>query len=227
MGRPKKAEEGPDACQRIIDAFWSLLEERQLHEITVGALTQRAQCNRGTFYYHYQDFDELVFKVIEDELVGSGTIARIIFLLSAGQCCERALSTSAPHLRRMALVAQKGGLDAVLLNARDAVMGFWQAALCTEGGSITPQATSIIEFNVSGALGLLVLSGSRGVSYEALFKENLPFLQHNAVAGVAGIARAQGMSEDIVLERLDAVRNAIGFQEAQRPVAKSVHMESA
>ena len=44
----------------MIEAFWQLLENNQLHEISVGMIVAKAGCNRGTFYYHFADKDELL-----------------------------------------------------------------------------------------------------------------------------------------------------------------------
>lgn len=44
----------------ITDAFWSLMQERKFHEITVNDVAARAEISRTTFYHHYADkFDWL------------------------------------------------------------------------------------------------------------------------------------------------------------------------
>lgn len=49
MARPRK-DQGDCAEQRIKDAFWALLEQNDLKDITVSMITSKANCNRGTFY---------------------------------------------------------------------------------------------------------------------------------------------------------------------------------
>ena len=47
--------------RRLREALLRLLEQKPLHEISVKELTELADVNRGTFYFHYQDiFDLLV-----------------------------------------------------------------------------------------------------------------------------------------------------------------------
>jgi AcrR family transcriptional regulator len=53
---------------RIRGALISLLLEKDLKDITVSELAGLADINRGTFYLHYRDIQE-VFSQIEDELV--------------------------------------------------------------------------------------------------------------------------------------------------------------
>lgn len=60
MARPRKDADAPDARTRIIEAFWELTENNSIFELSVGEVTRAAQCNRGTFYYYFHDFDELV-----------------------------------------------------------------------------------------------------------------------------------------------------------------------
>ncbi|MBO7746283.1 TetR family transcriptional regulator [Paenibacillus sp. MWE-103] len=58
-------EEKPDprvlrTRQLILDAFRSLIQTKDLKDITVGDITERATINRATFYAHYADKYELM-----------------------------------------------------------------------------------------------------------------------------------------------------------------------
>lgn len=50
MARPRTDAAGPSAARRLEAAFRGLVAEGPLDRITVGGLTARAGCNRGTFY---------------------------------------------------------------------------------------------------------------------------------------------------------------------------------
>jgi AcrR family transcriptional regulator len=54
---------------RIRKTLISLLLEKDLSDITISELAGAADINRGTFYLHYRDIQD-VFSQIEDELVG-------------------------------------------------------------------------------------------------------------------------------------------------------------
>lgn len=47
----------------IGQALGSLAKEKSLSEITVKELCEKAQINRGTFYSHYKDINDLVMKI--------------------------------------------------------------------------------------------------------------------------------------------------------------------
>lgn len=63
MARPRKDEARPSARDRLENAFWQLLEEGPYKDITVRALTQRAQVNHNTFYYHFENIDEMALSL--------------------------------------------------------------------------------------------------------------------------------------------------------------------
>ena len=54
--------------QRIIDAFWKLLEEMPLQQIKVRAIADAAGCNRSTFYQYFDGIPDLLAQA-EDDLI--------------------------------------------------------------------------------------------------------------------------------------------------------------
>ncbi|MFJ8456079.1 TetR/AcrR family transcriptional regulator [Bacillus paramycoides] len=52
----------------INKAFIELLSERDFDDITINAISERANVNRGTIYLHYTDKFDLLNKCIEDHL---------------------------------------------------------------------------------------------------------------------------------------------------------------
>ena len=59
MARSRKSERGT-ADIRLANAFWALLEHHRLANITVGMVAEQAELNRGTFYNHFRDKDDLL-----------------------------------------------------------------------------------------------------------------------------------------------------------------------
>ena len=51
----------------IIDAFWTLLNEKSLDKITVKDVIELAEINRNTFYYHFEDLYALLYTVFSEE----------------------------------------------------------------------------------------------------------------------------------------------------------------
>lgn len=55
MARPRKDSAQPGARQRITEAYWALAAERAFPDIAVDQILKRADCNRTTFYYHFEN----------------------------------------------------------------------------------------------------------------------------------------------------------------------------
>lgn len=49
----------------IVDAFWTLLDEKPYSKITVKDIVDRCQVNRNTFYYHFRDIPDLLESTLE------------------------------------------------------------------------------------------------------------------------------------------------------------------
>lgn len=52
--------------QLLRDALFALIDEKGYESITVQNITDRANMNRVTFYFHYKDKEDLLFKVLRE-----------------------------------------------------------------------------------------------------------------------------------------------------------------
>lgn len=95
MARPKKEDSG-QAAIRIEDAFWSMLAEMPYDRITVHGLSRRAKVNHNTFYYHFENIDDLAQKALEHNMIPEvpplilhglqkGSFDELISLMSEGK----------------------------------------------------------------------------------------------------------------------------------------------
>ncbi len=51
-------------------ALLDLLEQKDLHELSITEVTKEADCNRVTFYSHYRDLNALLEAIVADHLDG-------------------------------------------------------------------------------------------------------------------------------------------------------------
>lgn len=205
MARPRRDATTVDARIRIQNAFWELLEDHQLREITVGTITAQAQCNRGTFYYHYRDLDDLIFSVIEEGFTGEHSIARNIFRVCTGGSYRDLISTNSIGIYRIGLLLNRGGMDMVLVKVTDVVKSMWQSVLCPHGGELTSETKAIIEFTAGGTLSILVQNNQAMNGKEPVSPGFLKFMEENSRDAMARLAAAQGVSQEEVELRLAAV----------------------
>lgn len=68
MGRPRKDQAGASARKRLADAFWELLDEFSLSEITISLLSRRAGVNHNTFYYHFSNIEDMARTLFMENL---------------------------------------------------------------------------------------------------------------------------------------------------------------
>ena len=64
MPRPRRDSEILPAKERMENAFWDLLADREYHKITVTDIVHEAGVNRNSFYYHYSSLPELADSAI-------------------------------------------------------------------------------------------------------------------------------------------------------------------
>ncbi|WP_147272898.1 TetR/AcrR family transcriptional regulator [Gordonibacter sp. 28C] len=205
MARPKKQPGEPDVRQRIGDACWELLETRHLRDMTVGDVTDRARCNRGTFYYYYTDLNDLVSSVLERELTADGSWPAAVFRLTAGQEPSENWQKSVRSIERVRLVMDRGGMGLVLAKTLEVAMRMWTTVLCPDGSPLKEEARLAIEYSVSGTLGLLALAGATKSGGTDAYRPALMFLQSNAWFLLDKISAAQNVSENELRARLAIV----------------------
>lgn len=136
MARPKKNANAPDAEERLKAALWKLLDERGLRDITVTMLVAEAKCNRGTFYYHYEDIDDMVLRIATEDLLDNPSFNERVFNPDSHADAEvhpmsdSELDTIGSHL---ALLLRHGGADAVIGRIKESVAEKWNEVLIDQG----------------------------------------------------------------------------------------------
>ena len=202
MGRPKKNTGTPEARQRIIDSFWDLLQDYRLRDITVGMIAREADCNRGTFYYHFNDMDDLVYSAIEEELRGDEQLSMDIFNMITGagdEAIEKLLGGT--RIQRLSLAIRQGGTESVENVVKAVLIDMWRTVLCPDGGDLTEQTRLIIEYTSSGILGVASYCTSRREQGDVT-EVDLSILKRMASYTLSLVAEAQGIPEDEILMRL-------------------------
>ncbi len=160
MGRPRIDNNEPSAVDRIYQAFWELLETNMVKDITISMVSAKAGCNRGTFYYHFKDMDDLLYRVIETDLMGSNneSYAHLIFRMLATPSSELLLAQVENKIaRHLFLLANQGGMDIVDAKIKAIISNMWRDVLCEEGCELCFESRLMIEYSVSGLIAMILL----------------------------------------------------------------------
>lgn len=205
MARPRKNSGTPDARERILNSFWTLLGTHRLNEITVGMIVRQAGCNRGTFYYHFSDMSDLLYCAIEQEVMGESNLAMDLFNMATG-AGEGYRVLSGRRRERFALIVHQGGKDEVERAVKAVMLELWKAVLCPDGEELKSEARMLIEYASSGIMGVIVYldSEDEGELDVDAVNERLVDIARFMLSTVA---EAQGLTMDELLMRLKILNN--------------------
>lgn len=211
MARPRK-DQGDCAEQRIKHAFWVLLEQNDLKDITVSMITSEANCNRGTFYYHYNSLEELIDAVINDELFINSSVPRALFYLLCKKSNPFEQEKFALHIRRFGLMMNRGGQEGIDTKVKAAVVDIWEHLLCSDEEQLTIETRLIIEYTMSGLIGLISYLYREGLLDRPDIPEEMVLsFKTNSQCLVANISKAQNIPlprlEKLICDQMRSVQN--------------------
>lgn len=211
MARPKKSNQ-PSVRDRMIEAFWQLLEDNQLHEISVGMIVTKAGCNRGTFYYHFADKDELMLAALGQEVKG---LPNCIISIIAGDNPEAVIESMIEgHIPRLSLFIEQGGQTIVEKNLKSYVIKIWSTFLLPEGGELDLKSRLIIEYTASGILG--VIAYFSGEKREKIDTIPINYLMDTTSVALDHICAIQQVSREELIFRLKTYRQFSRFNLAAK-----------
>lgn len=155
MARPKKSELDAAAINKIENAFWTLLEKTSYSEITVSMICLEAEVNRNSFYYHYENIDDLAQKAFK------GTVNQDLVKEFLGSITTLSKDTSIasklqdlPQFYHVLLCA---GCDSPFINklTRELFKEVWFSSLSIDENKLSPKEQLEIEFLFSGLIAVL------------------------------------------------------------------------
>lgn len=206
MGRPRIDTNEPSAVDRIYEAYWKLLEDNMVKDITISMVSATAGCNRGTFYYHFKDMDELLYRIIEKDLMGNDdeSYAHLIFRMLATPSSELLLAQVENKMtRHLYLLASQGGMDIVDSKIKEIVRNMWRGILCEDGRELSFESLMMIEYSVSGLVSLvLMVYRMRERGYEIPESIDMEALQQVARIQIVRLARCENVEPSAILLRL-------------------------
>ena len=199
MARPRK-NEGIDVRLRMYNAFWDLLQKNNLIDITIGMIVEVAQCNRGSFYYHFKNIHDFIDKAITREIKADNRLPLRIFVVAAGASNTKYLFQDyTRNVERLSLVMKQGGYEIVREKILRYLQRVWQALLCDGENDLTLESKFVITYIVGGLLSVMQRYGQDVEKYSTA--EGLYLGEVGGVA-VHNICASQGIAFDEALERL-------------------------
>ena len=125
MARPKHQEGEPTAYDRIAEAYWAELSEKEYSKITISSLARRAGVNHNLLYYYFQNIDEMAVRFFEENTQGEVSAQFFVQALLQGKDIAPTLrENNQVRMQRVRLYAR--GDSAFLTGiSRKAVIKTW------------------------------------------------------------------------------------------------------
>ena len=203
MARPKKNSPSPSAKDRMIDALWRTLETYDIDEVTVSMITSAADCNRGSFYYHFSSLQELSHAAFERDCVNSDRVARALLALVSGNHVEAARAIfDEERVRKMGLIGDRGGTAIAGTGTCAALDDVWLSIACGAGEPCTVGARNTIDFANFG-IARFVNTAAHAKPANKILAPNAIFLRDLAFFILHEISRFQHIEEAEIMARLE------------------------
>lgn len=161
MPRPRKDSEILPAKERMENAFWELLSEKNYRKISVTDVVAMAGVNRNSFYYHYSNMSELADSAIMNQIETIPTVADSDMPDPRTQPWRQRvgrLLNDPDHRRRLdrlALIAGPHSSPELIDSLRDFGKLKLYSILGKEGKDIDLPTDLTVEFTVGGMLAIL------------------------------------------------------------------------
>lgn len=153
MGRPKYLRGEQSARERMIVAFWELLSQVSFEKMSVREVARLSRVNKNTFYYHFDNLDDLAQMAIDDILPKSlaSTILEggLVDDVMIGKLFDEKGSSVRISRLRILLSANAAALQPLLI---DNIMGVWAAGLEGRGLKLTRMHLTLLSFAAGGLL---------------------------------------------------------------------------
>lgn len=161
MPRPRRDSEILPAKDRLENAFWDLLADREYQKITVTDVVRAADVNRNSFYYHFSGLPELADSAILHEVENLPVPHPMQLGVDPGDVwaayCHTLLQDPAQRQRldRLALLAGPHSSPEL----REALHDFMRMSLTTllglEQDQIDMKTSLLMSFTIGGLLSML------------------------------------------------------------------------
>ena len=186
MPRPRMDSDVPPATQRMRDAFWTLLTDREYRRITVTDVVREARVNRNSFYYHFSGLPELADSAILTEVASTPLVqdAPDPSEENPQQAWERRLTrlldtpSERRRLDRLALLAGPHSSPELIDSLRDFGRMTLMQMLELDTDRLDLKTDLLVDFSVGGMLAILRRwpELSRGLDSRDLFNEDVAVL---------------------------------------------------
>ena len=166
MARPAYRGDDKTAYEKLVEAFWQSLEEGTFSRLTVSGICKRTGLNRNSFYYHFEDMDDLARSVVASALEKDLPALMIAQSGKDATGIAETLDSSryAQKFERVCLVAGSNSTPALQSMLKVALSEIWCHTLDIDLEKLTKEDRVVFEFCLGGVLSLLAFRHDTGIN---------------------------------------------------------------
>lgn len=156
MARPRNDQGGPDARTRIVDAFWTMLEEGPYDRITVRGLAAKARVNHNTIYRHFDSVEHVARTAVAEVYSAEAALQLLAFfsdpeLADASDLAERGFGERFDK----AMLAMHSGSAMLVTAVQETIRACWMQVAGTSWEDLPAEKRLEISFALGGITSVL------------------------------------------------------------------------
>lgn len=202
MGRPRKDCGIPEPKERIIDAFWKLLETTKLNKIGVQELCDEAGCSRSSFYRAFDSVEDLFNIAVSKEIFEESVIQPVVYKLAMGELSEKEFTKYTSMVsKNLMLAVNRGGMELIndIYIAR--LNTFWADVLQIKESKLKPKTKALLSYEASAIFNVFY---QVNLNNNMRLRDAMPFefLKRATPMHLECVCYEQGVDKDEIFGRL-------------------------
>lgn len=156
MGRPRYAANDVRARQKLINAFWQILERVPYEQITARQIVAAANVNKNTFYYHFTNTEDLATAAVKALMIQRVPLLLLSGDMSSGERVRELLEEDTEmsgSLRKIHTLNASNGTSLLPL-LEEEFMSIWLDLLGLKRDELRPEELAALHFVIGGVLAL-------------------------------------------------------------------------
>jgi len=157
MARPRRDAGLVPAKERLENTFWEMLAEMPYREMTVAAISSRAEVSHNTFYYYFKNIEDMTLESMEKNFIPEfPLIALSAFEAGAPDFSQLASDPEAKkRFNRLCLLLGKNSSPWIQEILKKSVLGKVPETLGIDLAALSREEKILLTFVVGGFLSIL------------------------------------------------------------------------
>ena len=155
MARPKVLPNQKNAYERLSDAFWTTLEVYPLEQISVTSISKMAKVNHNTFYYYFDNAEDMARKLLADTCPAPDAILKYIEESEGSvEADDPATLAECAKLHRTLLLIRSSH-PSIHEDLREQGIRTWGQVSGVDPAELTSDDRNVVVFVIGGVLELI------------------------------------------------------------------------